>query len=101
MVDYNDKEEQNSPLQGQKIKRRPMTEAYYEDAPKEKLKYKQPDQGKKKMSDKKPDASKHEGKNVFAETRKPKCPGQMYTQSEKDQHNESDFAGERKQKAMY
>ena len=101
MVGYSSEDEEGNPLMGQKMKRRPMTEERYENPGMPKLKYKQPDQGKVKMSDKKPDASKHEGKNVFKDKKKMCCPGQMYVKKEKDEHNESEFAGEQKQKDFY
>lgn len=101
MVLYNGEEEESVPLGGQKLKRRPMTEAYYDNPKYSQKKAKQPDQGKVNMSDKKPDAAKHEGKNVFKPSEKPKCPGQMYVKPEKKEHNENDFAGEQKQKRMY
>jgi hypothetical protein len=77
-----------------------MTEERYVNPPPVKTKYKQPDQGNK-MSEKKPDQAGHEGKNVFKEKKKDCCPGQMYVKKEKQEHNESDFAGEQKQKRMY
>lgn len=101
MVGYSSEDEEGNPLGGQKIKKRPVEEKYYDNPGMPKLKYKQPDQGKVNMSDKKPDAAKHEGKNVFKPSEKPKCPGQMYVKPEKKEHNEQDFAGEQKQKRMY
>lgn len=101
MSGYESEDEEGNPLGGQKLKRRPMSEEHYVHPGKEKLKYKQPDEGKVKMSDKKPDAAKHEGKNVFKEKKGHCCPGLMYVKKEKQEHNESEFAGEQKQKSMY
>lgn len=101
MVGYSSEDEEGNPVMGQKIKKRAVEEKYYDNPGMPQLKYKQPDQGKVKMSDKKPDAAKHEGKNVFKEKKKDCCPGQMYVKKEKQEHNESDFAGEQKQKSMY
>lgn len=101
MVEYNGKKEASVPLMGQKQVRRDATEVYYKDEDKAEKKHKQPNDGGKVKMDKKPDAMRHDGKNVFKEQAKPKCPGQMYTTSEKKQHNESTFAGEQKQKRMY
>jgi|SRR5271168_282048 len=101
MVGYSSEDEEGNPLMGQKLKKRPLEEKYYENPEPVKLKYKQPDSGRKHMSEHEPDKSKHEGKNVFKPEAKPKCPGQMYTKKEKQEHNESSFAGEKKQKEMY
>ena len=56
------------------------------------------EKGKASHKDLKPDALKHEGKNVF-KGEKYCMPGQQYVP--KKDHNESDFAGEQKQKSMY
>lgn len=86
---------------GQKQVRRPMTEVYYKDEDHTEKKHKQPNSGGHMKEEKKPDALTHPGKNVFKPKEKPKCPGQMYVTPPKKEHNESDFAGDQKQKQMY